>query len=689
MAGLATGFVEDPPPAASAGFVEDAPAAAAPADDRGFLTRAWDDIASVPGRVKANVVEAGQSIGSTAKKAFTHPIERLKEIPGEVAGVVKGAGHVANNAVDAASLGYFKAGRDFLGSKIAPEATATNQAEEERFRAENPFLAGTGDAIGTVTGPVNKLATTVAAKAVSPLAKAFEKAIGGKLVSAASKVPLAGPALATAAEGLGGAAMGIADYEAAAPAISAASAGAEGHRLETAEHAASDPAGIILSGAAGGIPAASRRGAAETEKYIEHAKKSADEWLIKDVVGEDRGATPTARKQLARDAEDVKAIIKSDSDLRDAVGKARHGDKTALEEARTVVRSKLDAAGAPRERLYSEVDAALPSGGIRAGDVVDDLDAAIKARTKTGKGYDAAEARELTKIRERIRGAEEWGGGDAVDPKSLSDKAKEDIATLRSVRKNLETRAPQAIPQIDSQIAEIEGTGTRKPKFDADTIVPSVKLRDLVSDAQRTAFESEGGLNGTERYTRAKAVAGAVKDILDSHIESARDRIPDTVKAIEKHNTDVSALLNIGKVLDQRLGKATQEATGASTPAHVSHGIKSMAAKAGALPSAAVLAATGHYVPAAAVLGAAAAPALKRLVDTKVARFASTPQGQKVIARLIHASATGGNLPGAIQGAIAAGVSPRVARRIVEISRQTFAGQGQDATADATTGATP
>jgi hypothetical protein len=63
-------------------------------------------------------------------------------------GGVNAAGTLAGNALDTASLGYYRKARDFVGSKIAPEATAGNQAAEGQFNQAHPFVANMARAAG-------------------------------------------------------------------------------------------------------------------------------------------------------------------------------------------------------------------------------------------------------------------------------------------------------------------------------------------------------------------------------------------------------------------------------------------------------------------------------------------------------------------------------------------------------------
>ena len=637
--------------------------AAAPKDERGFFERALDAILSGArdlaggGKYVARGAARGVAEGGTG-------LAPLDAIAGGL-GVLKDPAkrrQLERGVDDAVTLGYGQRLAGRIGRALGDRPDVDLQATEEADTAAAPGYRTAGQIAGSAlpgaTRAIGSAAGKVAGALLKPIAPVAERA-----VTKLGQIPYAGAVLAPAAAGAGGAARNLLGYELAAPATAALSAGAAGHRHEAAHEAASNPAGVTLAALTGAVPAAAKEAGRAAQRYVGRAQKAADEWLIRDVVGEERGAsTPTARKQLARDAEDVRGVLKKDVKLREAVGAAKHGDKAKREKAQAEVADRLEAAGAPRGELYKQVDAALPGGGVRAGDVVKQLDDAIAARMKTGKGYDAAEARELGRIRDRITQAEDWGAERSV---ALDPKLQADIDQLRNVRANMAKRPGFDTSPIDKQIAAIEATGEPVYSFNPDRVVPSVRLRDLVSDAQRTAFEGEGGINGTERYTRASAVAGELKGILDGHLAEAAKKAPEAVKAIAEHNTTTSALLNIDKVLAQRLGTATQKATGASGPAAAAH----VAGKLlhGNLP---LLAAErlyhGHPGQAAAVLGAAAAPVAKRFVDTQVARATSGPGYDLAVARLARAARAGDNVAAAVQQAINAGVPAAVANDIAE-----------------------
>lgn len=311
------------------------PAKAPPVDDRGFLSRSWDDIVGASGEAKRNLVEAGHNI----KKAVAHPIERLKEIPGELATAYNDIDHAAGNALNSATMGAYKFARDegpALARNIAsgdPKKILFGNPEEPigpgaiadaEWNAEHPLKSALGSAAGYATG-LPKILGKAADTVVSPLASAFSKAVGSKIVTKLGAVPVAGPLLSAAAAGTGGAAKGIAGYELTAPALAAAEA-PTGHRMEAAEAAATDPTGLLLSGAAGGIPDAASAGrealANAKDKIQAGAQKRVEAREFSDLGNK---ATRTQRDAIDALAPDVTAAVKE----HDLGPIAEHPDKLA------------------------------------------------------------------------------------------------------------------------------------------------------------------------------------------------------------------------------------------------------------------------------------------------------------------------------------------------------------------------
>ena len=321
------------------------------------------------------------------------------------------------------------------------------------------------------------------------------------------------------------------------------------------------------AGAALGVPFAIAGHAAG--KFVKGASDSIRKFVLKDIVGDEAGAsTPTARKNLARDAEDIADLVTKDRPLETVLRKASYQGKRHINEALDMVNNRLETASAPREQLYTGLDQALDKGGVESGDFVDFLKKAIKDRKKSGKGYDAGEARELQKIVDRIEGAEDWGYRPTLEPKSqqiVDNLTKQRLAAIE--RGENPARYDTAIENIKAEAPPGE------PVFDRKTIVPSEKLRDIVTDAQKTAFEGEGSINGTERYNRAREVARVPEQYLDKLLGKAARKVPDIVRGIDEHDTAVSALLRVKNVLQQRALKAENADAGESLFGRVVHAV--------------------------------------------------------------------------------------------------------------------
>jgi len=686
-AAAADDFIPDAEDAPFVPDAEPAPAAAPPADDRGFLARAWDHVV---GGVHA-VAHVGKDLAAGAAQGISENANPVFGAVGGALGVLKDPAkrrELERGVDDVVTLGHGQRLAATLentaaGQRVSQALGVTDGGlspeQAEKDAAAAPEYRTAGQTYGmALPNPVSKIVGPLASKAVSPLAKAFEGAIGSKIVDAASKIPFAGPAAATLAAGAGGAARGAAEYELTAPIAAAASAGAEGHRLEAAREAAADPAGLLLSAGTGAVASVGRQAAKEAAGYTERARAAANEWIAKDLQGEVKGAsTPTARRQMMRAADNFPDLIGRDQELRDSIADARHGSAAKIAKAEELVSRRLDDTQEPKADLYKKADAALPKGGVRVGDVVAGYQKAIDDLEATGLDLDAQVAGELKGRLNKITGARDWGAEKTTA--GLSEKAAADLKTLETVRKNMEGRPGFDPKAIDEQIAAIHATGKPTVAFNPDHIVSTRQLRRLVTDAQRTAFDREGGINGTERYNRAIEVAAVPEKILDEHLGHAAEKAPDVVSAIETMDRDTHTLLAAKKVLVQRLDHARLNAQGTGGIPTVPHSLKQLAH--GSIPlGLAATAYTGH--PGMAAIGAAtiAAPMIKRVIDTSIAKFASTPQGERVVARLVHAGATGGDTAAAIEHAIAAGVPPRVAQRIADISRQTFAAQRPDDT---------
>lgn len=429
--------------------------------------------------------------------------------------------------------------------------------------------------------------------------------------------------------------------------------------------------GAVTGGAMGGVMG--KLGG----NLVEGAPKAAKDWVVKDIVGETKGAsTPTARKNLARDAEDVGNLLREDKELDRAVDHARHGDKDALTAAQATIKAKLAKVSEPRSDLYAEADSALPDGGVRAGDVIKSLKESIADRVKTGRGHEGAEARELQKIVDRLEAAGDWGMEESV---KLSPKTEADVQTLSAVRSNV--RDPAKLAEIDQQIASLKATGKPVATHNPDKIVPLEQLRDLVTDAQNTAFQVEGGINGTAAFRKAKEVANVVRDVLDEHLDRAAAVTPETVEAIKEMNWRISALKNIENVVEQRVNRATQDATGAGMGGTFGAAMRKLSHTNPLVGAGMGLAATGMgvHVPglhpgiAGALLPIAAKGTIagKRLLDRGVANLIDQAggataaranlAGYRVLDRIIQSAKSGPVRASLILEAIQSGIPREMA----------------------------
>jgi hypothetical protein len=561
-------------------------------------------------------------------------------------------GYGAKIARRAEETNFGKAMNRALGAQA--DAPASMSMEQEAIdQAAAPGYRTAGGVAGLFTPGAASTIAKGAGKVVKPLVGAVGEGAAA-LAAKVGAVPLVGRVAAPLVKAAGGAAEGAIGYEAAAPAISAASADAEGHRGEAALAAATDPSGLILSGAAGAAPhtvgALARKGGEAVTKYVEGAPARAQEWLIKDLRGHYKGeSTATAKKYLAADEADVAATLDRHPDLKDVLQEARHSDRKKLDAASKAVEAKIAEVNGPRTELYDrDVDGAL-GGGVRSGDFVTKLREAADEHRSGGTPGGHKMAKYLEARADELEGSREWGG---ETRRNLDPKAADDVKTLETVRKNI--KDPAKVKEIDDQIAAIQRTGKPTTQYDPNKMVPARTVRAFVSDVQNAAFDGLGGLADTRAATQSRVIAGDAAKILDGYLDQAAAKAPDAVAKIRDINTQHSALKNIERVIDQRLGKATENASGAS--GHAAHGLASMARQhGGALTGAAALAATGHYVPALAVAAAAAAPEVKRFADTHAARLAKSPKYAAAVDRMARAARKASSLADFTRDAAAAG----------------------------------
>lgn len=356
-------------------------------------------------------------------------------------------------------------------------------------------------------------------------------------------------------------------------------------------------------------------------RLVEKAEKNAAGWVVKDISGEVKGAsTPTARKQLADDAESAARLVLSDKEMNKAIDKARHGGVDQLEAAQDVVRKRLGDVGGKLDPRWKEVDKLLPDGGVKAGELVDHLTAQIEDLRATGHTTDAAEADALEGIVKRVTGARNFGFKSVLNHDAAVSGGALDGMPVRDALALLEKQKaanPALAGDLDNEIGRITSAATSKG-FDPNHIVSAQQIQRLWSDEAGVAYNSMGWINGTQAFTRKLDVARHLRDFRDAIFEAAAEGNPKLVEEIRAINKDYSGLKRIDKVLEQRLNSARANAGGASVPASLSQfGHKLM--HQGGLGGAGVALATGHPIAAAGMAAIPAAVAGKRILDRSVA----------------------------------------------------------------------
>lgn len=449
---------------------------------------------------------------------------------------------------------------------------------------------------------------------------------GGELVGGLAAVPFSGGA--GEAKGLGAAIKAGAKLGAKVGAATAlGKSNADLTEGDVGNALVDTTKGAALGALAGGAVGAAGEGA---RRVLSGGRDRIRAWVQKDIVGDVRGAaTATAKKNLARDAEDIADVVTGDRELETSLRKASHQDTKHLGDAIATVNDRLEKVGAPREGLYQELD--QMTGGVRAGDFVDHLEKAIEDRKATGKGHDAGEARELQKVVDRIKGARDWGFKPTLDAQN-----QQIVANLEKQRAAA-LDAGRPTDKLDNAIKNV--TDTAEPQFDPDHVVSSKELRGIVTDLQNTAFESEGGINGTERFRRAREVSRVPEGFLDELKAKAEKTNPDLIARLDQHDKEASALLRVKNVLEQRFNRAEQDSMGTT-----GHGIFGRVLHAAAHPKASL---TREAVAA----GAKGAIATGRAIDRTARAVDERPYLSMVLDGLRH----GLTMAAAVEAAQAAG----------------------------------
>lgn len=405
-------------------------------------------------------------------------------------------------------------------------------------------------------------------------------------------------------------------------------------------------AGLVTGGALG----------AAMGHLVANAEKNAAGWVVKDVVGEAKGAsTATARKQLQDDAEAAAKIVVHDGELNGAISKARHGGVDELQSARDVVTDRRRAVWQKLEPLWKKVDKELPEGGVRSGDVIDHLEGRIGELRASGLTTEGAEADALAGIVNRLKGAKDWGkkpifnaeqkvAGGGLD----GMKSGEAIKLLEKQR----NAAPKNLhPEIDGEISRIKEAATTTG-FDPNHIVPARQIQKLWSDEAGIAYGSMGGINGTQAFTRKLDVAGHIRDFRDAMLDSIAGAGGD-VAELRRLNQRYSAYKRIDKVLEQRLNsaKGAGPASGATNLKQAAHKL----AHGGGLTGAAAMVALGHPIIAAGMLGTQGAMMARRMADrglaTTIGAARGADSGGELARRILSFTQRGVPLEAAAQAA--------------------------------------
>jgi len=481
---------------------------------------------------------------------------------------------------------------------------AKNKAAQE----EHPYIYGAGELAGGI--------------ATSPLLPGGAAATGVKMGAKAAALAAAkAGATAGAIQGLGSSEADLTQ-------------GDVGGALRDTRNSAL--AGTAFGGALGYLGG----------RLVEKAEKNAAGWVVKDISGEVKGAsTPTARKQLADDAESAARLVLSDKEMNRAIDKARHGGVDQLQTAKEVITKRLADVGGKLDPRWKEVDKLLPDGGVKAGELVDHLTTQIENLRATGHTTDAAEADALEGIVRRVTGARNFGFKSVLNHDATVPGGALDGMSVRDALALLEKQKaanPALAGDLDNEIGRITSAATSKG-FDPNHIVSAQQIQRLWSDEAGVAYNSMGGINGTQAFTRKLDVARHLRDFRDGIFEAAAEGNPKLVEELRAINKDYSGLKRIEKVIDQRLNSATANAGGASVPANI-HTLGRQLMHAGGAGGAATALAMGHPGVAAGLVAIPAATAAKRVLDRSVA--------------------------GAIGRAAGSGTQAETARRILQLIQQ-------------------
>lgn len=641
-----------------------APTPAAPAaDDRGFFTKAADTLSAGAHAIGHVVGEGAHEAGAGLAKVLGLQGPGVPQSADDYTRYAR-AHELARGVDDVTSLGYGQRLADAARRKVGSETPESQAAGQADAANAAPEYRAAGQVAGTfLPNPAGAAGKALGAVAV-PVAKAVAPGTA-RLLSRLAETRVVGPVLAPTVAAGAGAARGLASYEAVAPAAAALSANASGHRLEAAKEAATDPAGLLTSGTLGAVgPTLETAGKVGTN-FVENATKAADEYIAKDIVSESKGAsTDTARKQMARAADDFPQVIGRDQELRQAIAEARHNDLPKVKDAVNLLQQRINEATTDKPEVYQAIDQALPDQGVKMKDVVKGFKDDIhewEHGEHGGEDYSKQIADKLKQRLATITGSEAYGAKPTI---KLPAADANQLAELQQYRKSA---SGVAAAELDKQIAALQAKGEPMHEYDPEAVVSTRRLRKLTTDAQNTAFEGEGGLNGTSRYKRALDVAATPSKLLEASLEKARAGAPDAVQRLEVMDRDTHALLAAKAVFDQRLADAKANSIGAGgKPAHIAHSARQIAQQIGGTGGA-LTAMALHQPGWAAVAGAlAAAPHVERAITTTAARLGASPGYAAAVTRLARAAKATANAADFVRQVVPAGISAKDARAMWE-----------------------
>lgn len=272
--------------------------------------------------------------------------------------------------------------------------------------------------------------------------------------------------------------------------------------------------------------------------------------IVKDIVESEAGrATPTAVKQLAADLDDVIDVVKRNPDLKKKLG-------GPAKDALPLAEEKLAQESVKRAPAYAAFDAEVPQTTVY-------------------------------KLQKKLLAAQEK----AANP-----------------------REERAIDAMMKNVVDFWGprwAGQPTMPMAATVKIPTIKLREWVTDAQNIAGPALSEVTPKEAAKLKASMARIAKGVLDDHLDSAPSQTK-TVAEVREANRQISALSRIKDALLERNSKEQ----GASL-ALTERGVRAGSGAAGAaalLAGQPELAVAALAAPTAAKLGRGAA----RLINDKI-----------------------------------------------------------------------